>query len=66
MTLFERDWGFMAAGLSAFKFEFLPRLTVVDIPHMLEINLGFLWFQVWLTVYSRQMQEFNRRNHGTE
>ena len=56
----------MAAGLSAFKFEFLPRLTVVDIPHMLEINLGFLWFQVWLTVYSRQMQEFNRRNHGTE
>lgn len=66
MTLFERDWGFVAGGISKYKFEFLPRLTVVDASHMLEINFGFLWFQIWLTIFSHQMQEFNKRMHDTE
>ena len=62
MTLVERDWGFVAATASKYKFEFLPRLAMTSIPHMLEVNFGFLRFQVWLTVYSRQMQEFNRKD----
>jgi hypothetical protein len=66
MTLFEKDWGFMAGSISMYKFEFLPRLTMTAIADMLEINLGFLWFQVWLTIWSKRMQDFNRRHHGTE
>ena len=62
MTLFERDWGFVAGSVSNYRFEFLPRLTMTSITHMLEISVGFLWFQLWLTIYSREMQEFNRKN----
>ena len=56
----------MAGSISSYKFEFLPRLSLIEIPHMLEINVGFLWFQLWLTVYSRRMREFNRKNHDAE
>lgn len=66
MTFFERDWGFMAGSISKHKFEFLPRFTMSAVTHMLEFNIGFLWFQLWLTIYSRQMQEFNRKNHDAE
>lgn len=66
MTLFEKDWGFMVCKASAFKVEFLPRLTVTLVPHFTEINLGILCFQVWLTIFSRELREFNRRTHDTE
>lgn len=62
MTIFEKDWGFMAGGLSKYKFEFLPRLTVTTLTHMLEINLGFLWFQLLLTIFSKPMQEINKNS----
>lgn len=65
MTLFEGNWGFIACGASAYRVEFLPRLTMTHIPHATEFNLGFLCFQIWLTVYSREMREFNRRNNDT-
>lgn len=66
MTLLEKDWGFIACNASAFRVELLPRLTVTNVPHATEINLGFLCFQVWLTLFSREMREFNRRTHDTE
>ena len=66
MKFFEKDWGFMAGNISKFTFEFLPRLTVVSLTHMLEINVGFLWFQLWLTIFDRQLQEFNKRANDTE
>ena len=52
----------MAGGLSKYKFEFLPRLTVTTLTHMLEINLGFLWFQLLLTIFSKPMQEINKNS----
>lgn len=66
MTLLERDWGHVAGRISKYKFDFLPRLTMSAVTDMLEINLGFLWFQVWLTIWSERMREFNRRNHDTK
>ena len=62
MKIFEKDWGFMAVKFSKFKFELLPRFTVTEIPHMMEFNVGFLWFQIWLTIWSKDMQEFNKSN----
>lgn len=62
MTIFEKDWGFVAGSFSKYKFEFLPRLTVTTLTHMLEINLGFLWFQLWLTIFSKPMQEINKNS----
>lgn len=56
----------MAGSISGFKFEFLPRITVINIPHMLEINVGFLWFQLWLTIFDRQLQEFNKKRNDTQ
>ena len=66
MKFFEKDWGFMAGNISKFKFEFLPRLTVINLTRALEINVGFLWFQLWLTIFDRQLQEFNKRENDTE
>lgn len=66
-TFFERDWGFMHGEISKYKFDFLPRVTVSDTRHMLEINVGIFCFRVWLTIFSRELQEINRQygNHDT-
>ena len=66
MILLNRYWGFAAARVSKYKFEFLPRFTLNAMTDMLEFSIGFLWFQLWLTVYSRRMREFNRKNHDAE
>lgn len=60
MKIFETYWGTLAARVSPNKFECLPRLTLVSVPHMTEINFGFLWFQIWLTLWDKEMQEFNK------
>ena len=62
MKIFKKDWGFMAANISKFKFELLPRFTVSELTHMLEFSFGFLWFQIWLTIWSQEMQKFNKSN----
>lgn len=62
MILFEKYWGFMAIDTSKFRLELLPRFTVTETTHMLEFSFGFLWFQIWLTIWSQEMQEFNKSN----
>lgn len=59
-TFFERDWGFMHGEISKYKFDLLPRITITDARHMLEINVGIFCFHVWLTIFSREMQEINK------
>lgn len=66
MTLLERDWGHVACRISRNKFEFLPRLTMSAVTDLFEINFGFLWFQLWVGIWSDRMREFNRRGHGAE
>lgn len=59
-TFFERDWGFMHGEISKYKFDFLPRLTITSTSHMLEVNIGIFCFHLWITVFSREMQEINK------
>lgn len=66
MKILERDWGLMVGEVSKYNFDFLPRLTMSAVPHMLQFNIGFLWFRVWLTIWSSEMQEFNRNSYDTE
>lgn len=54
------------ARISKYKFDFLPRLTMPAVTDLLEINFGFLWFQLWVGIWSDRMREFNRRGHGAE
>lgn len=61
-TFFDKDWGFMHGEISKYKFDFLPRITAVTTTHMLELSVGFLCFRMWLTIFSRQVQEFNKVN----
>ena len=56
----------MAGRISKYKFEFLPRLTMSAVTDLLEISFGFLWFQLWIGIWSERKREFNRRNHDTE
>ena len=60
-TIFERDWGFLVGEISKYKFDFLPRLTITTTKHMMEINIGIFCFHMWLTIFSNEIQEFNRR-----
>ena len=64
-TFFEKDWGFMAGEISRYKFDLLPRVTWCAIPHVDEISIGFLCLHLQLTIWSREVREFNRRNNGT-
>lgn len=59
-TFIEADWGFLHGEISKYHFDFLPRLTITTTRHMMEINIGFLCFRMWLTIFSDEMQEFNR------
>lgn len=61
-TFFEKDWGFLHGEISKYKFDFLPRFTITTTTHMMEIHMGFLCCRLWLTIFSRQMQEFNKNN----
>lgn len=60
-TIFERDWGFLVGEISKYKFDFLPRVTVSTVSHMMEINIGIFCFRLWLTIFDRPLQELNRR-----
>lgn len=60
-TFFENDWGFLVGEISKYKFDFLPRLTITTTKHMMEINIGIFCFHMWLTIFSNEIQEFNRR-----
>ena len=61
-TFFEKDWGFLHGEISKYKFDFLPRFTITETAHMMEINMGIFCFHLWLTIFSHQMQEFNKNN----
>ena len=63
-TFFERDWGFLQGEISKYKCDFLPRFTITSAKQMLEINVGIFCFQLWLTIFSREMQEINRLYNG--
>ena len=63
-TFFEGEWGFLHGEISTYHFDLLPRLTVTTTRYMLEINIGFLCFRLWLTLFSDQMQEINRKYKG--
>lgn len=62
-TFFEKDWGFLHGEISKFRCDLLPRFTITTTPHMLEFNIGFLCFRLWLTIFSPAMQELNRNSH---
>lgn len=63
-TFFYRDWGFLHGEVSKYHFDFFPRLSVTSTPHILEINVGFLCFRMWLTIFIRELQEVERRNRN--
>lgn len=62
VKIFDKDWGFLTFEASKYKFDFFPRLTMVTIPHVMEISFGFLCFRLQLSIWSKVMQEFNRNN----
>jgi hypothetical protein len=64
-TFLQGDWGFLHGEISKYKFDLLPRITISDTPHILEFNVGIFCFRIWLTIWSKQMQEFNKNNHAT-
>lgn len=62
VKIFDKDWGFLTFEASKYKFDFFPRLTMVTIPQVVEISVGFLCFRLQFSIWSKVMQEFNRNN----
>jgi hypothetical protein len=65
IKIFERDWGLLVLDAQWFRFDFLPRLTLMQIPHMVEISLGLACFRLRLSIWSKEMREFNKKYDDT-
>ena len=50
----------MHGEISKYKCDFLPRFTITATKYMLEINIGFICFHLWLTIFSKAMRDLNR------
>ncbi len=59
MKLIEKDWGILEAECSKYKFDFLPRVTMLAVPVMLQFYVCFLWFGVQLTIWNRDFIKNN-------
>jgi hypothetical protein len=59
-TLFENAWGNLLFSVAFTKMDVFPRITASLITDSLILNLGFLWFSLNLTIWDRNMREFNK------
>jgi hypothetical protein len=61
-TIFEKFWGNLDFSFAFTKMDILPRCTASILNNSLILNIGFLWFSFNLTLWDKQMQEFNKSN----
>ena len=62
IKFFDKPWGFLMLEISKYKFDFLPRLTVVSAPLALEIHIALACFRFQFTLWSKKMQEWLENN----
>ena len=62
IKFFDKPWGFLMLEISKYKFDFLPRLTVVSAPLAFEMHLGFAFFRFQFTLWGKKMQEWLENN----
>ena len=62
IKFFDKPWGFLMLEISKYKFDFLPRFTVVAAPLALEMHLGFAFFRFQFTLWGKKMQEWLENN----
>lgn len=65
ILLFDRYWGNAFLDYSLRKIDILPRLSVMldntSHPRGYMIQVGFLFFTVQLTIWTKEMREFLKR-----
>ena len=61
ITIFERVWGNLLLDVRFNTIDFLPRVTLTMIDHAFIFNIGFLVLSLHLTIWDKQIRDFNRR-----
>lgn len=61
IKIFEEHWGILMLSLLSNRFDIFPRVTLTQYPRAFVIHIGFLFFTLHFTIWSRSMREFNRR-----
>lgn len=62
IKLFEEYWGNLILSICIGRLDVLPRVTLSAFPRALIVNVGFIFFTLNLTLWDRQMREFNRND----
>lgn len=62
-TIFDNGWGNLLFSVCTSKIDILPRITASALPsaHAVVINMGFLMFDLNLTLWGKGMREFLRK-----
>lgn len=61
ITIFERVWGNLLLDVRFNTIDFLPRVALTMIEHAFIFNIGFLMLSFNLTIWDKQIRDFNRR-----
>jgi hypothetical protein len=61
IKIFEEHWGILMLSLLSNRFDIFPRVTLAQFPRAFVIHVGFLFFTLHFTIWSKNMREFNRR-----
>lgn len=68
ITIFNEFWGNLILDFEPHKCDLLPRMTLtvfpVTRPTAFVLQIGFLWFSLNLTLWSKAMREFNKSNRN--
>lgn len=62
-TIFDFSWGNLLFSVCTSKIDILPRITASALPsaHAVVINMGFLMFDLNLTLWGKGMRDFIRK-----
>lgn len=61
ITIFERVWGNLLLDVRFNSVDFLPRVTMTAIDHAFIFNIGFLMLSLNLTLWDKQIRDFNKK-----
>ena len=64
ITIFERVWGNLLLDVRFNSVDFLPRVTMTAIDHAFIFNIGFLMLSLNLTLWDKQIRDFNKKMQG--
>jgi hypothetical protein len=65
IKIFEKYWGLLTLHCSSNQFELLPRLTIIQLADLTTISFGLMMLSLNLTIWGKQMRDFNKERNDS-